>query len=58
MGVPIGQLLWLTAGFFMGMFFMYNVVPFRVADHHHLLKRQQTTTANEVLKFGNPGKYY
>jgi hypothetical protein len=59
MTIPLAHYFWLTGGFFMGMFFMYNIVPFRIANHHHqngnnLHIRQEPP--NSVLKFGNPGK--
>lgn len=41
----------------MGMFFMYNIVPFRITNHqsrNNLHIRQEPP--NSVLKFGNPGK--
>lgn len=59
MTIPLAHYFWLAGGFFMGMFFMYNIVPFRIANHHHqngnnLHSRQEPP--NSVLKFGNPGK--
>ncbi|KAI8636881.1 hypothetical protein BD408DRAFT_425406 [Parasitella parasitica] len=56
MTIPQAQYFWLTGGFFLGMFFMYNIVPFRVTDHQNsggLHSRQQPP--NSVLQFGNPG---
>ncbi|CAO0791004.1 unnamed protein product [Mucor circinelloides] len=57
MTIPLSHYLWLTGGFFMGMFFMYNIVPFRITNHYqsgnNLHIRQEPP--NNVLKFGNPG---
>ncbi|KAK4518002.1 methylenetetrahydrofolate reductase (NAD(P)H) met13 [Mucor velutinosus] len=57
MAIPLSHYFWLTGGFFIGMFFMYNVVPFRITNHHqsgnNLHIRQDPP--NNVLKFGNPG---
>ncbi|CAO3631943.1 unnamed protein product [Mucor fragilis] len=56
MVIPLSHYFWLTGGFFMGMFFMYNIVPFRITNHqsrNNLHIRQEPP--NSVLKFGNPG---
>ncbi|KAI8087984.1 uncharacterized protein B0P05DRAFT_530985 [Gilbertella persicaria] len=54
MAVPMSNYVWLISGFFMGMFFMYNIIPMRMNQHHtrHLQPRQ---SVNNVLQFGNPG---
>lgn len=56
MAIPTLQFYWLTGGFFLGMFFMYNLMPFRtnVQKAHGRLHARADT--NEILKFGNPGK--
>ncbi|KAI7898700.1 nuclease [Cokeromyces recurvatus] len=53
MSTPLFHFIWLIAGFIMGMFFMYNLVPLRMNQVHHLKARQ--TTENPILQFGNPG---
>lgn len=54
MGVPMLQIYWLTGGFLLGMFFMYNLIPVRThVQTRHLRARAEE---NSILKFGNPGK--
>lgn len=59
MGIPTLQFYWLTGGFFLGMFFMYNLIPLRTNLHSgrgHLDPRSDVPD-NGILKFGNPGNY-
>ncbi|OBZ89056.1 Nuclease [Choanephora cucurbitarum] len=53
MAVPFSNYVCLLGGFFVGMFFMYNVIPLRMNQHHHRLQARQST--NSILQFGNPG---
>jgi hypothetical protein len=58
MSIPTLQFYWLAGGFFLGMFFMYNLIPLRTNLQHggHLNPRSDASTDNSILKFGNPGK--
>jgi hypothetical protein len=55
MAIPLAHYVWLTGGFFLGMFFMYNLVPFQANQHPHTHLQPRQKPANSVLKFGNPG---
>ncbi|GAA5812788.1 hypothetical protein MFLAVUS_006246 [Mucor flavus] len=53
MGLPTLQISWLTGGFFLGMFFMYNLIPVR--NHVQTRHLHSRAEENSILKFGNPG---
>ncbi|CAO3619449.1 unnamed protein product [Mucor hiemalis] len=54
MAIPNSPLYYMTGGFLLGMFFMYNVFSLRTNAYiGHLHRRADPT--NKVLMFGNPG---
>ncbi|KAG2203296.1 hypothetical protein INT47_000216 [Mucor saturninus] len=55
MAVPALQFYWLTGGFFLGMFFMYNLMPFRTNVQKAHGRHHARADTNPILKFGNPG---